>query len=52
MPLASPVPVYITYLTAMPDGQSIAYFDDVYGRDAAKLAAFRQRAGTGRQRRQ
>ena len=36
--LATPVPVYITYLTAMPDGGSIAYFDDVYGRDAAKLA--------------
>ena len=36
--LAQPVPVYITYLTAMPDGGSIAYFDDVYGRDAAKVA--------------
>jgi L,D-transpeptidase YcbB len=33
------VPVYITYLTAVPDGGSIAYFDDVYGRDAAKLAS-------------
>jgi murein L,D-transpeptidase YcbB/YkuD len=39
VPLATPVPVYITYLTAMPDGQSIAYYDDAYGRDAAKLAA-------------
>ena len=40
VPLQTPVPVYITYLTAMPDdnGSSIAYFDDVYGRDAAKLA--------------
>ena len=38
VPLASPVPVYITYLTAMPDGQSIAYYDDAYGRDAPKLA--------------
>jgi murein L,D-transpeptidase YcbB/YkuD len=36
--LATPVPVYITYLTAMPDGGSIAYFDDVYGRDATKMA--------------
>jgi murein L,D-transpeptidase YcbB/YkuD len=36
--LDAPVPVYITYLTAMPDGQSIAYYDDAYGRDAAKLA--------------
>ena len=35
------VPVYITYLTALPDGDgsSIAYYDDVYGRDAARLAA-------------
>jgi murein L,D-transpeptidase YcbB/YkuD len=38
VPLRTPVPVYITYLTAMPDGGSIAYFDDVYGRDAAKQA--------------
>jgi len=34
------VPLYITYLTAVPDGTSIAYYDDVYGRDAARLAAF------------
>ena len=38
VPLDQPVPVYITYLTAMPDGQSIAYYDDVYGRDSAKVA--------------
>jgi murein L,D-transpeptidase YcbB/YkuD len=38
VPLALPVPVYITYLTAMPDGASIAYYDDVYGRDAPRLA--------------
>jgi len=38
VPLTAPVPVYITYLTAVPDGQSIAYYDDAYGRDAAKLA--------------
>ena len=38
VPLAQPVPVYITYLTAIPDGTSIAYYDDVYGRDAPKLA--------------
>jgi murein L,D-transpeptidase YcbB/YkuD len=39
VPLAQPVPVFITYLTAMPDGASIAYYDDVYGRDGPKLAA-------------
>jgi murein L,D-transpeptidase YcbB/YkuD len=38
VPLADPVPVYITYLTAMPSGSEIAYFDDVYGRDAQRLA--------------
>ena len=38
VPLVPPVPVYITYLTAMPSGSSIAYFDDVYGRDKARLA--------------
>jgi murein L,D-transpeptidase YcbB/YkuD len=41
VPLKSLVPVYITYLTAVPseDGAQIAYYDDVYGRDAARLAA-------------
>jgi murein L,D-transpeptidase YcbB/YkuD len=40
VPLKTPVPVYITYLTAMPseDGSTIAYSDDVYGRDAKRLA--------------
>jgi murein L,D-transpeptidase YcbB/YkuD len=38
VPLDHPVPVYITYLTAMPDGQSIAYYDDVYGRDGTSFA--------------
>ncbi len=39
VPLDRPVPVYITYLTAMPgsDGK-IAYFDDVYSRDKNRLA--------------
>ena len=36
--LDQPVPVYITYLTAVPDGQSIAYYDDAYGRDKAMVA--------------
>ncbi|MEO6256421.1 MAG: L,D-transpeptidase family protein [Sphingomicrobium sp.] len=34
VPLASPVAVYITYLTAVPSGSSIVYFDDVYGLDS------------------
>jgi murein L,D-transpeptidase YcbB/YkuD len=38
VPLALPVPVYITYLTVMPDGASVAYYDDVYGRDTPRLA--------------
>ncbi len=48
VPLATPVPVYITYLTAMPDGGTIAYYDDVYGRDAAKLAAAPVKSGVSR----
>ena len=50
VPLASPVPVYITYLTAMPDGPSIAYFDDVYGRDAATAGGNVERSGDCRGR--
>jgi len=47
VPLAQPVPVYITYLTAMPtdDGSQIAYYDDVYGRDAKRLATLQSDAG-------
>ena len=33
VPLPRPVAVYITYLTAVPSGSSIVYFDDVYGLD-------------------
>ena len=47
VPLAQPVPVYITYMTAMPDGASIAYYDDVYGRDASKMARSDVKADTG-----
>jgi murein L,D-transpeptidase YcbB/YkuD len=35
--LPQPVPLYITYLTAVPSGTSIVYFDDFYGRDAQDL---------------
>ncbi|HEY0165024.1 MAG TPA: L,D-transpeptidase family protein [Sphingomicrobium sp.] len=40
--LPNPVPIYITYLTAVPSGSSIVYFEDVYGldrRDAQRLAS-------------
>jgi len=33
VPLPAPVPLYITYLTAVPSGSSIVYFDDFYGKD-------------------
>jgi murein L,D-transpeptidase YcbB/YkuD len=39
VPIPMLVPLYVTYLTAVPTGASVAYFDDVYGRDAARLAA-------------
>jgi murein L,D-transpeptidase YcbB/YkuD len=32
--LPQPVPVYITYLTAAPEGKTIAFRSDVYGRDS------------------
>jgi murein L,D-transpeptidase YcbB/YkuD len=35
--LPSPVPVYLTYLTAVPSGTSIVYFDDFYGKDRQAL---------------
>ena len=35
--LPNPVPLYITYLTAVPSGTSIVYFDDFYGKDRQGL---------------
>lgn len=37
--LPEPVPVYITYLTAVPAGGEVAFQPDRYGRDAGLLAA-------------
>lgn len=39
VPLPEIVPIYITYLTAIPDGPEIAFRDDPYGRDGRQLAA-------------
>jgi murein L,D-transpeptidase YcbB/YkuD len=36
--LDQPVPVFVVYLTAVADGSSIAFLDDVYGWDAERLA--------------
>ena len=38
--LPAPVPLYITYLTAVPSGTSIVYFDDFYGKDRAEERRF------------
>ncbi len=36
VPVPGRMPVYLTYLTAVPSGTSIVYFDDFYGRDRAQ----------------
>ena len=41
--LPSPVPLYITYLTAVPSGSSIVYFDDFYGKDRAAMGRMASR---------
>ena len=33
VPLPQPVPVYLTYLTAVPAGDGVTFLPDVYGRD-------------------
>ena len=38
VPLKTPVPVFVVYMTAVPSGSSITYFDDVYGWDEKGLA--------------
>ena len=45
VPLPQPVPVYLTYLTAVPSGSQVAYFDDIYGRDSARLAQLQDGIG-------
>jgi murein L,D-transpeptidase YcbB/YkuD len=39
VPLPEMVPIYITYLTAIPDRGQIAFREDPYGRDGVQLAA-------------
>jgi L,D-transpeptidase YcbB len=34
VPLPTPVPIYLTYVTAQLDGGKLGYVDDLYGRDA------------------
>ncbi len=44
--LPEPVPVYLTYLTAVPDqGGQVAFLEDSYGRDAERLAELRGAPG-------
>lgn len=40
--LPAPVPVYILYFTAVPDGGQVAFQADLYDRDAAQLSALEQ----------
>ena len=42
--LDQPIPVYVVYMTAVPNGSSITYTDDVYGLDSQRLA---QLSGSG-----
>ena len=37
--LPTPVPVFLTYLTAISSGDEVTYLPDVYNRDRAALAA-------------
>jgi len=41
--LPAPVPLYITYLTAVPSGTSIVYFQDFYGKDRGQARQFAAR---------
>jgi L,D-transpeptidase YcbB len=39
--LPTPVPIYLTYLTAQVDGGRLSFVDDTYGRDGEQVAALR-----------
>jgi murein L,D-transpeptidase YcbB/YkuD len=36
--LPEPMPVYLAYLTAVPNGDQIVFYDDIYGKDRSMLA--------------
>ena len=36
--LPTPVPIFVTYLTAQAEGGQLAFVDDPYGRDTQRLA--------------
>ncbi len=38
VPLAAPVPVFLMYMTAVPSGSKLAFFNDLYGWDGARSA--------------
>ena len=37
--LDKPVPVYLAYLTAVPTGDQVHFYQDIYGKDQSQLAA-------------
>ncbi len=44
VPLAKPVPVYLTYLTAVPSGTELAIYEDIYKKDAPAVPTRRRTA--------
>lgn len=48
VPMEKPIPVYVTYMTAVPDGSSITFFDDFYEWDKRRLAEL-ENGGGGKQ---
>jgi murein L,D-transpeptidase YcbB/YkuD len=38
VPLKQPVPVYLAYLTAVPSGNQVVFYKDIYGKDASRVA--------------
>jgi murein L,D-transpeptidase YcbB/YkuD len=42
--LDRPVPVYLAYLTAVPSGDQAVFYEDIYGRDRARLGDIRMAA--------
>lgn len=45
VPMARPTPVYLTYLTVVPSGTELAFYDDIYRWDEAKKQMARKRRG-------
>ena len=48
--LPKPMPVYLIYQTAVPSGDQVVFYQDIYGKDRSMLAGSARGQGRGSRR--